>query len=77
MCSRSSLASNTNSTLTKGGPSLNSSSTLVSPNDHFTLAFSRPGDWEPTDSSYLGIRYNDFTEFCWTANHHFPISDGS
>ncbi|CAL1358330.1 unnamed protein product [Linum trigynum] len=66
----SSLAANT---LTQGGPVVNSSASLVSPNGLFTLGFRRSAV-----GSYLGIWYINATSgFFWVANRDVPIRDGS
>jgi len=64
-------------TLYQGGDSLNSSSTLVSKNEFFTLGFTRVGSAE-SDASYLGIWYkNDRSHPFWLANRDKPIADNS
>ncbi|CAI0457468.1 unnamed protein product [Linum tenue] len=74
LCSRS-LAGNT---LTQGGPGLNSSTVLVSPNGLFSLGFRRIPAGESNGSSYLGIGYNNDTKFIfWIANPDSPIPSGS
>ncbi|CAI0456849.1 unnamed protein product [Linum tenue] len=63
-------------TLTQGGPAVNSSATLVSPNGFFTLGF-RPIPSADTNGSYLGIWDNSSNSFPWIANRDFPILDDS
>ncbi|CAL1391504.1 unnamed protein product [Linum trigynum] len=63
-------------TLTQGGPTINSSATLVSPNGFFTLGF-RPIPSADTNGSYLGIWDNSSNFFPWIANRDFPILDDS
>ncbi|CAI0457483.1 unnamed protein product [Linum tenue] len=64
-------------TLTQGGPALNSSSTLTSPNGFFILGFWRTSFPKSNASSYLGIRNINSTRTLWTANPNFPIPDDS
>ncbi|CAN1313383.1 G-type lectin S-receptor-like serine/threonine-protein kinase At4g11900 [Linum perenne] len=74
-------AANTLSQLSGGGgvSRINSSTTLVSTNGVFTLAFHRPGSPD-SNSTYLGISYKDeldTTTLFWIANRAFPIPDDS
>ncbi|CAL1358332.1 unnamed protein product [Linum trigynum] len=77
LCSHS-LSLATTNTLRQGGPALNSSSALVSPNGLFTLAFRQLETSESNHNSYyLVVRYNDSNLFPWIANRESPIPDDS
>ncbi|CAI0457470.1 unnamed protein product [Linum tenue] len=74
LCSQIQYSLAASNTLTQGGPAVNSSTVLVSPNGLFTLGFQRL----PSGDTYLGIWYNNDTSlFFWVANPDFPIPNSS